>query len=152
TIKNRVSTWTLCPASHCSLHPTSSNRGVAGPASPSQSNPPTSRNCRTRRWVWSALRCAQSLATVTLGMSLTTALPIAAACAIALTLPRFGSFIAMTWRPRATRLTLIRWRIHDERRTRHFRRRLLLGHARPYPTARRRDLDEGGHPDFLLIR
>src|SRR5262249_14154273 len=142
--KSRVSTWTLCPASRCSLRPTSMNRVVAGPVSPSQSNPPTSKNCRTRRWVWSAQRCAQSPATVILGMSLMTALPIVAPCAIALTPPRFGSFIATTWRPRAMGLTLIRWRIHDERRTRHIRRRLLLGHARPYPTARRRNLDEGG--------
>src|SRR4029078_12157127 len=69
---------------------------------------------------------------------------IRAARAVASTLPRFGSFIAMTWRPRATELTLIRWRIHDERRTCHIRRWLLLGHARPYPTARRRNLDASG--------
>jgi methionine-R-sulfoxide reductase len=82
---------------------------------------------------------AQGQATVILGMSLTMALPIVAAYAIALTLPHFGSFIAMIWRPRATGLTLIRWRNHDERRTRHPRRRMLLGYARPYSQARRRD-------------
>ena len=39
---------------------------------------------------------------------------------------------------------MIRWRIHDERRTRHFRRWLLLGHARPHSPSRRRNLNAGG--------
>src|SRR5262249_19830728 len=144
TIRSRVSTWTLCPASRCSLPQTSTNPGVAGQVSPSQSNPQTSRNCLTPRWAWSAPRRAQHLAIATSGMSLTMGRPIVEASAIALTPPHCGLSLARTWRPRATGPTLIRWRIHDERGTCHLRRRLLLVHARPYPQARRRDLDEGG--------
>jgi hypothetical protein len=59
-------------------------------------------------------RRLQGPAIVTLGMSFTTALPIVAAYAIALTLPRFGSFIEMIWKQRGTELTLTKWRIYDE--------------------------------------
>jgi hypothetical protein len=64
TRRSRVSKSTLCRANRCSPRPPNSNRDVAGRASPSRSNLPTSRNCRTRRWVWSALRCVQGSATV----------------------------------------------------------------------------------------
>src|SRR5262249_47789299 len=99
--------------------------GVAGQVSPSQSNPQTSRNCLTPRWAWSAPRRAQHLAIATSGMSLTMGRPIVEASAIALTPPHCGLSLPRTWRPRATGLTLIRWRIHDERPTWHLRRRLL---------------------------
>ena len=41
---NRGSTSTLCRASRCSLRPTSLNRDVGGPASPSLLNRPMSTN------------------------------------------------------------------------------------------------------------
>src|SRR5262245_60793710 len=53
-------------------------------------------------------------ATATSGTSFPTALRIGAACVIASTLPRSGSSIATTWRPRATAPTLTKWRIYHD--------------------------------------
>src|SRR6476660_4426702 len=83
------------------------------------------------------------MATATLGTFFQMARRIAAACATASTQPRCGLFIAMTWKRKAMALTLTKWRNSNDG-TRSPGRWLLLGHARPYSTPRRRDIDAGG--------